>query len=197
MKQVGEFWLPDDDRHFEPYARCGSYQSKQLDAALDKVKRFDLALDIGAHVGFFSRRLAGEFKSVIAFEPQRENLACLALNCPPNVTFVGCALGVQPGQGRMEKPKEDNSGSWEMRSGLGTVIMPLDAFELAPDFVKIDVQGFEERVLEGAKQTLLKYKPVVLIEQNETNVNSAVNMLLNWGWSVAAKVNRDCVMVCE
>lgn len=41
---------------------------------------------------------------------------------------------------------------------------PLDDFNLAPDFIKIDVQGFEYKVLLGAEKTLQKHLPVLLIE---------------------------------
>jgi len=40
----------------------------------------------------------------------------------------------------------------------------LDAQQLAPIFIKVDVQGFEYNVLQGGRQTLLQYEPILLIE---------------------------------
>ena len=43
----------------------------------------------------------------------------------------------------------------------------LDSFNLEPVFVKIDVEGLEYVVLQGAKETLVKHNPVVLLEYSE------------------------------
>jgi len=202
VKQAGQFWLPDDDTHFAPFALAGTYQSKQLEAALRHVKRFGLAIDIGAHVGFFTRALGKRFEKVVAFEPQPENFACLKKNRPDNAVLHNVALGSRQCWGALDTPKAENSGAWETKEmkydNVELVpVMPLDTYDLAPDFVKIDVQGFEEHVLEGGRQTLLKHRPVILIEENATNVNDGVLILQSWGWRRADKVNRDCVMVFE
>lgn len=59
---------------------------------------------------------------------------------------------------------------WRFNSSLLSVrsvtcsIQPLDAFELSPCFVKIDVQGFELEVLKGMKNTIKRSLPILLIE---------------------------------
>ncbi|NYS26551.1 FkbM family methyltransferase [Rhodobacteraceae bacterium 2376] len=42
---------------------------------------------------------------------------------------------------------------------------PLDEFDLAPDFMKVDVQGFELSVLRGARKTIEKYQPIIVLER--------------------------------
>ena len=45
-------------------------------------------------------------------------------------------------------------------------VMPLDSFELAPDLIKLDVEGFEQQALKGLENTLSSHYPALLIEIN-------------------------------
>ncbi|MFN4198210.1 MAG: FkbM family methyltransferase [Flavobacterium sp.] len=56
-------------------------------------------------------------------------------------------------------------------------------FDLTPDFVKIDVEGAEFQVLEGAKETVLSNKPKILVEMHsnkELTMYENTNNVLNW-----------------
>jgi FkbM family methyltransferase len=80
--------------------------------------------------------------------------------------------------------KEENARDWlvnrlynfrrdkfELKK-LSCQVRKLDDFNLAPGFIKVDVQGFEYEVLQGAVQTLKSYKPMLLIETpGEKEVN--------------------------
>ncbi|WP_019961111.1 FkbM family methyltransferase [Woodsholea maritima] len=58
-------------------------------------------------------------------------------------------------------------------------IRTLDSFNLAPSFIKIDVQGFEAQALLGGEATLKTHKPYILLENNP----KADEVLLGWGWT--------------
>jgi len=45
-------------------------------------------------------------------------------------------------------------------------VVPLDSFDLAPDLIKLDVEGFEQQALKGLENTLRSHYPVLLIEIN-------------------------------
>lgn len=60
---------------------------------------------------------------------------------------------------------------------LNCAIRRLDDFNLAPYFIKIDVQGFEYEVLEGGKETLKKHMPVLLIETPSEKVTTLLEGL--------------------
>ena len=49
------------------------------------------------------------------------------------------------------------------------------------DFIKLDVEGYEEKILKGSKNTILKYKPTVVIEQNKDNFD-AKKLIETWGY---------------
>ena len=61
-----KIWIPDD----EDWINWGAgYEQEQFDEVIPHISNRDVALDVGAHVGIWSMRLAQHFKRVIAFEP--------------------------------------------------------------------------------------------------------------------------------
>ena len=69
-----EWYLPDYDEHFSEKLDNGMYQPKQRRFALGSVRRYNIALDIGSNIGFWSRPLCDQFKTVVAFEPDEQNI---------------------------------------------------------------------------------------------------------------------------
>lgn len=177
MKHVYNIWLPDSDQHFEPMmsrapqrefrgVSVGTYQIDKLDAALAQVKKRRVAVDAGAHVGFWSMWLAEAFAEVWAFEPVREHVACFRRNVPQdNVTLRQVALGAATGSVSMVTDAE-NSGKAHAGNGDNLVAMiALDDLGLRKvDFIKIDVEGMEPQVIAGAAATIQTCRPVVLVE---------------------------------
>ena len=67
---------------------------------------------------------------------------------------------------RLWRYKESNLNIKEIECNIKV----LDNFELNPFFIKIDVQGYEIEVLQGAKETIFKNKPIILIESITPNI---------------------------
>jgi FkbM family methyltransferase len=221
MKQVKGIWLPDSDTHFEAHLNkgpefqgAGTYQLKKIEMALAQVKKRDTAIDIGAHVGLWSRVLAPNFVRVIAFEPVREHINCFHKNLGhvPNVTLIPIALGNYTGGDILINPTPDNTGNAHVdtnakASGERAVIDRLDAIALVKDarsidFIKIDVEGYELEVVKGAEQTIKKHKPVMVIEQKPGHgqrygfgERAAVDLVLTWGAKIAWIKAGDCCLV--
>ena len=66
--------IPDWDKHLLGEIKGNhGYQSKQRNNAFNFVKDWDIAIDIGANIGLWTRPLCERFKFVWAFEPSREN----------------------------------------------------------------------------------------------------------------------------
>ena len=70
-------WIPDDDDWVN---WSGNYEQDQFNEVMPHVSNRDVALDIGAHVGIWSMRLAQNFKRVIAFEPVPKHIECWKQN---------------------------------------------------------------------------------------------------------------------
>jgi FkbM family methyltransferase len=134
-----------------------------------------IMLDIGANVGTHTLVYARNATHVFAFEPQTlvyHNLcANLLLNNVKNVTPVLCALGATAGYMQMKSfsPHEDNcpAGASLGRGDSLVPVRPLDALEIPKvDFIKIDVEGYELEVLQGATATLKRSHPTLYIEMH-------------------------------
>lgn len=133
-------------------------------ALMEKVRVGDVAWDIGANVGLYTERLSdavGATGRVIAFEPFPSCHAELRRRTEgrPNVQTVMTALSNQRGVAPMTAVGDplSTTNSLFARPGAESIDVPVSAaHELvangsipAPNVVKIDVEGFEEEVLEG------------------------------------------------
>jgi hypothetical protein len=62
-------------------------------------------------------------------------------------------------------------------------IQSLDSFQLKNvDFIKVDVEGFEADVLEGAEETIKRCKPLILVEAFEDTRVKVENLMTNFGY---------------
>lgn len=176
MKQIGSWWFPKSEQHMRAFINADdSYQQRQRNYALSYVKKFDVAIDVGAHVGLWSRDFSMKFKTVHAFEPMREMQMCFRKNViewPDRVADVRLypvALGHKEGRVSMTYDN-DNTGHThvDLHGGDDVVLTRLDTFEFpVVDYIKIDAEGFEEFILQGAEETLKRCKPIVTIEQKK------------------------------
>lgn len=220
MKEVNGIWLPDNDTHFEHHLKKGelvngkgTYQLKKIKAAMKYVHpdRKRLAVDVGAHVGLWTRVLAQDFRQVFAFEPVPELIECWKMNAPTNAYLYECALSCVPGNLDMEVCG-DNSGNTHVAPNSldgtsKTISIPctcLDRmnFEDPIDFLKIDVEGWECPVVQGAVETIVRDRPVIVIEQKPNNAErygrkrqEALQNLLKLGYIEMWEIAGDHCLV--
>jgi len=130
-------------------------------------------VDVGAHIGTVTipyAQFVGDSGRVYAFEPQQkiyaELLSNLYLNKINNVTAIRKAVGNSFGEIEMAVPPRNNEGGTGFgKNGELVPLIPLDSLRLKDiSFIKIDVEGAEKMVLEGARQTITREKPVIYIE---------------------------------
>jgi FkbM family methyltransferase len=134
----------------------------------------DIGAALGDHAASYAS-MVGPTGSVHAIEPYRPYLECLRHNAQalPNVTVYDVALGADTATGTMVRSdaQPNNHGMTHLvPTGVGTVqVTTLDRIAAdwtRLDFVKIDVEGYEPAVLDGAADTLRRFHPALLIEVN-------------------------------
>ena len=206
MKEIGGWWFPDEEAHIPEYFKAidaNEYQPVHQKTVLQHCDKFRTAVDIGAHVGLWSRGLSQKFDLVVAFEPCDE-FADIHMKNAPDVGMVHrCALGEQQGFVKLNI-RPDNTGSTHVdRGATGTIpVFPLDHFHLDNvDLIKIDVEGYELEVIKGGFNTFKRNNPVVIVEQKDRYVvpeqghHAAVRFLMReLNYRVIGRVVDDWIL---
>lgn len=214
MKTVAGIALPDTDTHFTEhlekgplYKGKGTYQFAKIQIALEHCTRRRRAVDVGAHVGLWTRVLVDHFDHVEAFEPLSHLAECWLTNVPGgNSTLYVPALSYCPGKGRMLLTP-DNSGNNHIinRGGEDTVrveFRTLDSFQFKDvDLIKIDTEGYEKQVILGGEGTIRHWEPIMVVEQKKghaerynSKTGDAITLLESWGAKVLKVKSGDYIM---
>lgn len=198
---VNGITIPDEAHHFAAqiranpeYRGAGTYRFSKLIRALGECSdQHRTAVDVGAHLGIWSRVLTYHFSRVVAFEPFPEFIPYLRKNAPSSVDIRNKALGFRSGYLFMTSaPDGEGTASIDAKGKVQVPVGRLDLEALYEiDFIKISCEGAEQHVLTGAEHTLRRDKPVVLIEQKRKRLarygfeeNSGVKLLEQWGATV-------------
>jgi FkbM family methyltransferase len=145
------------------------------------IQKNDIVIDIGANIGTFSLAVAslvGETGKVFAFEAHSKTfsyfLKNIKANSYKNITAYNLALGEKEGELHFSSDSNDDVNHVIKSGGLKVPVTTLDRIpeivkEKRIQVIKLDVEGYEIFVLEGAKETLTKTK-YVYFEVYEPNV---------------------------
>jgi FkbM family methyltransferase len=132
-------------------------------------------LDVGAHIGYYSLYVLPRVRVVYAFEPDPRVRALLEKNVSGrrNVEVISCAVGDAQGcaQFTLERDSEISHLSEEGEADRDQIVVDvitIDAFVaehgLTVEAIKIDVEGHDTEVIEGALGLLQEQQPIVLTE---------------------------------
>jgi FkbM family methyltransferase len=188
-----EIRLPEDKGIW-----TGSYEEDFSRYVAESVEPGMVGYDIGAWHGFFTGiMLAQGAKQVVMFEPLPENLAALdtfiRLNPAHRVSVQNVALGAERGMMKLLQAAGSSMAKLEASPfqkgsatgrGLDVAVMPLDLIiqeqQLPqPDIIKIDIEGAELMMLEGAQETLSNARPLILAEIHSGELMQGVRQLLH------------------
>ncbi len=191
------------------------YQYTKLGACLEIIpkNRRRVVLDIGSNIGTWTYILVDNFNYVHCFEPIKINRDCWVKNLEgyDNTVLYDVALGDENEQVKMFVPNVCTAWSYiagpknhatdkptEINKDVTVVenvtVERLDNYNFENiDFIKIDVEGYELNVLKGAKETILKNKPYIILEQKANN-KYGVEFLENLGMYMIFTVQGDYFM---
>jgi FkbM family methyltransferase len=182
----------------------GEYSQAEVELFRQVIPPGALVVECGAHIGAHTLFLAqhvGPAGQIVAFEPQRilfQTLcANLALNSITNVFCLQKAVGAASGSitvPLLDFTRDDNFGGLYLGSHPEGELVPvvrLDDINLpACHFIKIDVEGMEQDVVEGAAGTIARHKPVLYVENDRSEKSAALvrriaslGYKLYWHWA--------------
>jgi len=159
------------------------------------VRPGDVVIEAGANIGSHTVALAqaaGVTGRVHAFEPQRHafQLLCanVAVNSLANVFTHYMALGSENGDAlfpEVDPTLPNNFGGvsfFVQHTEMARVVVrTIDSFEFPRvDFLKADVEGFELQVLQGARETILRHRPVCHLEYNNPYTGNNIPVLADY-----------------
>jgi len=128
------------------------------------------AIDCGAHRGEWTLAWKDRVGQIECFEPNVEILPFFKENTEgiQNINLYQHALGDKPGTVAMDY--ETHLGTYHVTAEEGPYeIKTLDSYNFTDvDVIKIDVEGYEIPLLDGAKDTIMTNRPWIQIEANET-----------------------------
>ena len=185
------------------------------DLALQHVTNFKCVVDVGAHVGISSLHWAEFFDDVQAFEPNIYNRECLILNTlqyAHKIHVYHNALSNTTAQMEAVYRSSKNSGSFQLINPMykktksirfPVEVRPLDTFSFkGVGLIKIDVEGWELEVLEGAVKIIERDSPVLLLEyggevKTIKKVDSAALLAFmnHYGYELVATHESDSIFV--
>lgn len=195
------FIFEDSSNFYYKLSNGDIYEPKETEMVKKIVKKGDIVVDVGAHVGYFTilfGKIVGNRGRVYAIEPDLDNYNLLLKNIKENklnniVPIFGCI-----------SEREEVVNLWKSsdytvdhriykegnRKGQNTFSFTLDClFQYLPkiDFMKMDIQGAELSALMGGGNTFKKTKTGLI----EYSVNSnCVKVLNGWGFK-NMKISKD------
>jgi len=164
-------------------------------------------IDVGAHLGAYTLAFSKISKLVVAVEPNPINYLILrknlAINKIKNCIPVKFALSYCDGTSYLYVSKFSDLHSLQKgRLDVAVDIVPvqtrtLDTLALRElklskiDLIKIDVEGAEVEVLEGMKETIKKYYPVLIIEVFQRNLKMIEEILNKHNYNIIKSIYQS------
>lgn len=175
VKLVGDIWtLSGDNSITVEIEACGRLDwdasFNALISRLQGVAYSGAVLDVGAYIGDSTRWFTQAGFRTYAFEAQRDAFLCLLRNCPEARCY-----NFPVGNGErvfLDATSDGNLGGRSLHGisvlpDAGTPTLRIDDLDFQDvSMIKIDVEGWEPYVLEGANETIERCKPLIVCEIN-------------------------------
>ena len=170
--------LQDDthlSRWIEKHHCLGADITKLIPLVLDLIPSGSVVIDAGASLGDHTAAYATKAGAVHAFEPQPESFECLRQNCDglQNIVLHNCGLSDRAAALSMRRDPNVGASNIDSKGGVPIKVVTLDSLRLSPALIKWDVEGHEVRALRGARGTLMRCRPIMVIEVNAGGLHLA------------------------
>jgi FkbM family methyltransferase len=204
-EKVRDLLVPDWIRVRERAWREKRTGEKEIKIIPDLLVNCYRAIDIGANIGVWSYWLSKYSKQVESFEPNPKIFNVLKNIKIKNVNAYNIALSNRSGIADLLIPK-GSKGFSNQGASLSNIKVSgehksvnvqskcLDDYNFSNvNFIKIDVEGHEHEVIEGATATINKFKPTMVIEMEEKHnkipIEEQISSVENLGYACYVFIN--------
>lgn len=159
-------WPINDENSWKYQNEFGELPEKLL----PYIKNKNIMVQAGGNCGYLLNSFTNHFNVIYTFEPDPVNFYCLNQNISsPNVIKMQSCLGDKANTVNTQqliRPDRPNDTGGVHVSGEGYIpTIVLDNLNLPGcDLIQLDIEGYELKALNGAIETIKKYKPVLCIE---------------------------------
>jgi FkbM family methyltransferase len=199
----GVWWWPSND------TKCWDGLHRWIDVpdgVMEYVPEKNVMVQAGGNSGLYVKKYAKKFKTVYTFEPFPELFECLVRNVnEPNVIKIQACVGNSHTLVNMEEHFEGDAGGGHVGTSRGIVpTFLIDDLNLPEcNLIHLDIEGYEPFALEGARETILRCKPIIAIENCEKWLNrygkglgDIEDILVGCGYRYIGSVKGDRVYSC-
>jgi FkbM family methyltransferase len=175
-----------DDQYLD---NCGdNFEPDNVALFTRLVKPQDVVADVGANIGLTTMLFSALARQVVSFEPSPSTYSLLRMNVEQNglknVSLVNAGLGSKAERSTITFSTTNRSGGFvsdQVQPRGGHVTEQIEICRLddiwskhspSLDFLKVDVEGFELSVLEGARSVIALCRPTVALELNHWCLNA-------------------------
>lgn len=200
-KLQGKKWIVGSSQHG---CWLGSYEYDKQVLFAQTVKPGSVIYDLGSHVGFYtllSSVLVGNIGKVVSFEPLPKNLTYLKkhlqINNITNTQIIEAAVCDREGTAYFETNNCSFQGHFVSEGNLCVRTVGLDELinkkQLPPpNYMKIDVEGAEVKVLQGAKKMLTEFHPTIFLATHGKEIHKeCCELLANLGYKLKSITDKD------
>jgi FkbM family methyltransferase len=212
VTRLGLRWVLNPSDHSEGYlfwvGTCDIWERYHMGRLLSKDS---VMFDVGTNFGLYALTLAdqGPGATIHCFEPNPITYARLtrniSLNPMRNLRPHQLGLGDWEGTASVVNNNDTNSGAASLAEGKGALITTLDLFceknqIQRIDVMKVDVEGFEARLLKGGLRSIAQFRPTMQFELNPpalarggSSVDEVLGLLKSLGYEFY-ELERDRVV---
>jgi FkbM family methyltransferase len=178
--QDGIIYLNKKDAVISGALMFGVYENNEINSWRNKIKDSSVVLDIGGNIGIYTLTASAKAKrgKVICFEPEQDNISLLKKsikeNNMTNITLVEKCVGDVSGSAVLGISKYNKGKHSLLQSEIGENIQNVQITTIDEeveklglervDYIKIDVEGWEAKVLKGMEKTINQFHPEILFE---------------------------------
>jgi len=206
MKDGVAWYVPDDRFKYLP---CKDWEEREISWVKERFPAGQLFIDIGANVGLYAMWLAGNFKKIVTVEPHPVNNYIIRknieLNGFTNISMLEVAAWSRPEMLYFNQMHPNDLASGAIVSGAPNekavvapflvLGVPLDDYDLNPDFIKMDIEGGEFEAIYGLVETMERTKPVMLIEIHQFTDGRTVgrfkDIMSGFGYDCTVATTKD------